>query len=88
MDYCNWSKGDYKISWNPNTDIIKEEQVLEIDTAENSLEITFREVLANCKESTDRIIEFLNITGDTTKIKSYVKRFKLDVDDEFRGDVS
>jgi hypothetical protein len=88
MDYCSWSKCDYKISWNYDSEKIKEEQILEIDTLEDSLEITFKEILFNCKDSTDKVLKFLECSEkDSIKVKSYLKRFKLDVDDEFRGEV-
>lgn len=90
MDYCNWSKFNYKISWNYDSSKIKEEQILEIDTLEDSLEVSFKDVLFSIKESTETVLKFLNISSEKeiSNIKSYLKRFKFDVDDEFRGDIS
>ena len=89
MDYCSWSKNNYKISWNYDSQKIKEEQLLEINTLDDTLEITFKDILFNCRESVDRINRFLDLSDqDIVKVKSYVKRFKLDVDDEFRGDAT
>lgn len=89
MDYCSWSKNNYKISWNYDSSKIKEEQILEINNLEDTLEVSFKEILFNCRESLERINTFLESSDqDAIKVKSYVKRFKLDVDDEFRGDAT